>query len=80
MQGFVDAIPILACASLEALTATRRSEEVIARVVPRYTPERVRPSLEALYRLRQWFAHGMNVQDMRDPEVGFAHWTTGCSL
>jgi hypothetical protein len=71
LQGFMDAIPILACASLEALTATRRSEDVIARVVPRYAPEQVRPQLEAFYRLRQWFAHGMNVPDMSRPEDRF---------
>jgi hypothetical protein len=69
LQGFIDAIPILACASLEALTATRRWEDVIARVVPRYAPEKVRPSLEALYQLRHWFAHGMNVPDMSKSEV-----------
>jgi hypothetical protein len=70
-QTFIDAVAILACASLDALTVTHRSEDVIARVVPRYVPEDVRPHLEALYLLRHWFAHGAKVPEMKDPEVRF---------
>ena len=62
---FIDAIPILARASLEALTTTYKAEKVMARIVPRYIPEEARKPLEALYRLRQWFAHGADSPEVR---------------
>lgn len=68
--GFVDAVPILACASLEALAATARSSKVIHRLVPRYVSEdSATQTLESFYRLRHWFAHGATIPEMRDAEV-----------
>ena len=69
VHTFIDAIPILACASLEALTATFNKDRVTARVIPRYAPEKERPRLKRLYQLRQWFAHGADIKAMRKPEV-----------
>jgi hypothetical protein len=67
---FIDAIPILACAALEALTGTQRSGRVIDRIIPRYASfEHAGRRLDALYRLRNWFAHGADIPDMRDPRV-----------
>jgi hypothetical protein len=74
---FIDAIPILACASLEALTTTYKAEKVMARIVPRYVPEEARKPLEAFYRLRQWFAHGADIPEMREQEVRFRTLSEG---
>ena len=64
------AIPILACAALEALTGTQRSGRVIDRIIPRYASfEHAGRRLDALYRLRNWFAHAADIPDMRDPRV-----------
>ena len=68
-QVFMDAIPILTCASLEALTGAYKEDAVIRRLVPRYVPDADRSHLEQLYRLRHWFAHGAAIPEMRDPTV-----------
>jgi hypothetical protein len=68
-KGFVDAVPILACSALEALSATHRSGKVIDRVA-RYTSSGdAAARLERLYRVRQWFAHGADIPEMRDSQV-----------
>lgn len=78
--GFLDAIPILACASLEALSATHKSGKVIERVARYSSAEDATSRLESLYRLRQWFAHGADIPEMREPGVRITVVEDGLSL
>lgn len=78
--GFVDAVPILGCASLEALSATHKSGKVIQRVARYSSGENASQRLEAFYRLRQWFAHGADIPDMRDPVLRMRTVEDGLSL
>jgi hypothetical protein len=69
--AFLDTVPILACASLEALVAADKSGVVIRRVVRRYAPEDdlAEEKLNSLYKLRHWFAHGATIPEMRESDV-----------
>jgi hypothetical protein len=68
--GFVDVVPILACASLEALVASDKSAVVIRRVIPRYaSADPAEETLKSLYKLRHWFAHGATIPEMREADV-----------
>jgi hypothetical protein len=67
---YVDGIPVLLCACLEALTATSTSEKVVRRVASNFVASSDgQQKLERLYLLRHWFAHGLEIAEMRDPEV-----------
>jgi hypothetical protein len=67
--GFVDAVPILSCAALEALAATHKSGKVIERITRYSSADDASSRLETFYRLRQWFAHGADIPEMRDVEI-----------
>jgi hypothetical protein len=68
-SGFSDAVSILACASLESLVASYKSDVVIRRVA-RYVPtDSAAQKLERLYLLRQWFAHGATIRAMTERDV-----------
>jgi hypothetical protein len=78
--GFADAIPVLACGSLEALTASDNRATVIQCLVPRYASEDVAATLERLYLLRRWFAHGADVPTMKEPEIRMRTLDQGLAL
>lgn len=64
---FMNAIPILTCASLEALTAASKTAIVLDRLANRYdSAAHGRSELEAMYMLRHWFAHGAAIPGMND--------------
>jgi hypothetical protein len=68
-KGFVDAVPILACSALEALSATHKSSKVIDRLARYSSSGDAAARLEHLYRVRHWFAHGADIPEMRDEQV-----------
>lgn len=78
--GFVDAVPILACAALEALSATHKSGKVIERVTRYSSTEDAASRLASFYRLRQWFAHGADIPEMRDFELRITTVESGLTL
>lgn len=78
--GFVDAVPILACAALEALAAAHKSGRVIERVTRYSSTKDAASGLASFYRLRQWFAHGADIPEMRDLEVRVTTVEAGLSL
>ena len=68
-KRLVDAVPILACAALEALSATHKSGTVIDRLARYSGSGDATKRLERFYRVRQWFAHGADIPEMRDRQV-----------
>jgi len=68
-KGFVDAVPILACSALEALSATHKSGKVIDRVARYSSSGDAAARLARLYRVRHWFVHGADIPEMRDEQA-----------
>ena len=75
---FIHAIPVLLCASLEALAASYKEASVLSRIA-RYAPEESK-TLESLYKLRHWFAHGATIPEMKDPAVRIETLDKGIAL
>jgi hypothetical protein len=63
--AYIHAIPVLLCASLEAIAVSYKESAVIQRLA-RYAPE-ASGTLESLYKVRHWFAHGAPIPEMKDP-------------
>lgn len=68
-RGFIDAVPILACSALDALSATHKAREVIDRVARYASSGDAAARLQRLYLVRHWFAHGADVPEMRDEQA-----------
>jgi hypothetical protein len=63
---FADHIPVLLCASLEALTGSSKEGLVLRRVEGFVQSTDAHDKLKRLYLNRQWFAHGADVPAMRE--------------
>jgi hypothetical protein len=65
---FVDPIPVLLCASLEAIAGSYKERQVIPRLLQYATSldvNEVRRRLKRLYKLRHWFAHSAAIREMQ---------------
>jgi hypothetical protein len=51
------------------LAATHKSGKVIERITRYSSADDASSRLETFYRLRQWFAHGADIPEMRDVEI-----------
>jgi len=63
---FSDPLPAMLCASLEALTGSRKEGQVLRRIGAFVQSVDAQDRLRRLYLNRQWFAHGADVPAMRE--------------